>query len=213
MSTRGELRDIIRSNLADAGLGTYYTDDEINASIQDAYNEIVAKTLCNIKSSLAIAWPVAGTPYFDFLNDYAITDYLGTYAIFNNNTNFWLRDDISIRDLNRIRRDWEAWRGQPLYWTPHSLQRIVVIPTLTTGSGTFDLWYYATAPVMASDSDVPIIAADNHSLIEWYSTADLIETAEEVAKASLYWAQYEPNKEEYKARCHNIAQSNLALRI
>lgn len=213
MSTRGELRDIIRINLADAGLGTFYSDDEINSSLQDAYNEIVAKTLCNVKSSLALAWPTPGTPYFDFLNDYGVSDYLGTYAIFNNNSKFWLRDDVSLRDLNRIRRDWELWRGQPQFWCPHSFQRSVVVPTLLVGTGTMDLWYYAVAPTMTSDSDIPIISTDNHSLLEWYCTADLIETAEEPTKAVIYWSQYEPNLQDYKERCHSLAASNLLLRI
>ncbi len=212
MSTRAQIRANIQANLADVGLGTFYTPTEIDESIQDAYNEVVAKTLCNIKM-MTLSWPATPSPYYDFITTHSVTDYLGTYAIFNNNTNFWLRDDVSLRDLDRIRRDWELWRGQPQFWCPHSLKRIVIVPNLLVGGGTFNLWYYAIAPVMTADSDVPIIAADEHVLIAWYSTADLIETAEEPAKAAHWWGMYEPAKEEYKQRCHNVAQAQLLLRI
>src|SRR5438093_12432235 len=86
--TRGQIRDNVRVNLSDVGI-TFYTDQEINESIQDAYNEIVAKTLCNIKS-VTYPWSSVSGNYIDFVSDFALVDYIGTYAIFNNLTNWWL---------------------------------------------------------------------------------------------------------------------------
>lgn len=212
MSTRTQIRANVRQNLADVGI-TFYSESEINDSLQDAYNEIVAKTLCHIKQSTALNWSAVVGNYIDFETDFAITDYLGTYAIFNNLTNWWLRDDISIRDLDRIRRDWEQWRGQPQFWVPHSLKYIIVAPINLPGTGTFTPWYYAKAPTMTIDSDVPVIAADQHTLLEYYATADLLESAEERVKAQAWWNQYEPQKEEYKTRCHNLAKHDLLLRV
>ncbi len=208
---RGLIRDNVRANLADAAI-TYYADPEINESIQDAYDEIVAKTMCHIKS-VTYNWSVLNGNYIDFITDFGLTDYLGTYAIFNQQTNWWLRDDLSLRDLDRVRRDWEMWRGQPQFWIPHSLRFIIIAPINLPGSGQFTLWYYAIAPALVNDTSTPVIAADQHQLLEWYSTADLLESAEEIGKAGDIWTSYEVNLMEYKERCHNIAKTDLLLRI
>lgn len=207
---REDIRNVIRTNLADVGI-TYYSDDEINASIQDAYNEVCAKSQCLVKSSTK-SW-VSGKNYYDPVVDLSITDYLGCVAVFNNNTNWWLRDDISLRDLDRLRRDWEVWSGNPQFWAPHSFQRFAVAPKLTSAVGTFNLIYWASAPVMTSDSDIPVIATDMHDLFEYYCTADLLETAEEAVKANIFWALYEDHLAEYKKRCHDLARANLLLRV
>lgn len=211
---RGQLRDQIRVNLQDAAI-TYYSDDEINQSIQDAYYEVCCKTLCLIRNH-TFDWslvPQVGN-HIDFTKPpFSLCDYIGTYAIFNNQTNWWLRDDISIRDLDRIRRDWELWRGQTQFWTPHSLQYIVVAPFNDPGVGSFVLWYYAYPPTLQVDADSPLIAADNHTLIEEYATADMLETAEEITKAGQWWSRYEPDKEQYKERCHNLAKYDVLLRV
>jgi hypothetical protein len=207
--TRAQIRAAIRMNLDDAGV-TFYQDDEINTSIQDAYNEIAAKTRCIVKST-TLNWGDAKT-YYDFLS-LGVSDYFGTIAIFNNNSNLWLRDDVNLRDFNRIRRDWETWRGESQFWAPHSFKYTAVCPCLETGSGNFVLWYYAVAPTLVDDTSVPIIATDVQRLFEYYSTADLLETAEEATKASIWWGKYDPILNAYKERCHNLAKSQLLLRI
>jgi hypothetical protein len=210
--TRGEIRRNVRRNLSDA-LITYYADEQINQSIQDAYNEIVAKTLCNIKST-TLNWPSNASNYFNFsASPFSVSDFLGTYAIFNNVTNLWLNDDLSLRDFDRIRRDWEIWRGQPQWWAPHSLKYTVIVPVNNPATGTFVLWYYAIAPVMTADTDEPIIAPDMHDLLEHYATADLLESAEEPTKAAKWWGDFYPQMESYKQRVHNLAKSQLLLRI
>lgn len=209
--TRAELRANIRVNLEDAGV-LYYTDEEINDSMQDAYNEICSKTRCLVHKSI-IGW-TSELNYWDFTpTGFNLDRYMGTVAIYNHASNLWLRDDVNIRDLHRIRRDWELWRGQPQFWTPHSLQFIVVCPCLQVGVGQFDLWYYQAAPQFVSDTDVPVIAADMHSLFEFYCTGDLLETAEETGKAQRWRLDYATNLEEYKERCHNLAKSQLLLRV
>jgi hypothetical protein len=208
--TRVQIRDKIRVNLADTGI-TYYSDDEINASIQDCYNEVAAKTQFLTKST-PLSW-ISGKTYYDFVNDSSVTDYLGCIAIFNNNTNMWLRDDISLRDFDRLRRDWELWHGAPQFWAPHSFQRVAICPRMTTATGTFVLWYWAAAPIMTVDSDVPLVATDMQDLFENYCTADLLETAEEIVKAATFWQTYDEHLASYKERSHNLAKAQLLLRI
>lgn len=202
----------VRANLSDAGI-TYYDADYINNSLQDAYNEVAAKTRCIIKS--VTLNQLANKNYYDFLA-LGVTDYIATIGIFNLDTQFWLRDDINLRDFDRIRRDWELWTGEPQFWASHSKQYIAVCPTLPAIVGNtnqFTLWYWAQAPSISANSGVPLIATDMQSILEKYSTADLLEGAEELTKSSVFWAEYEMDKEKYKERCVKLAAADLLLRI
>ena len=211
---RGQIRDRIRTNLNDSGI-TYYSDKEINDSIQDAYNEIAARALYNVKN-ITLPW-YAHLNYFDFPGPlFRVCDYIATIAIFNNSTRQFLRDDLNIRDFNRLRRDWETWRGAPQFWCPHSWQYDAIAPayaSVPSVNGTFILTYYAQSPLLAADADEFLIASDMLTLIEQYSTGDLLETAEEPAKAGSFWNDYESGIMNYKERCHKLAKYELLLRV
>lgn len=210
--TRGDIKTDVRINLNDNGIQTtYYGQDELNDSLQDAYNEVVCKTRCNVKM-VTLNWP-SNTNYYDFINDFGVTDYLGTIAILNNNTNLFLRDDTSLRDFDRIRRDWELWEGNAQFWAPHSLQYIAVTPYLSQGVGTFQLYYWAVAPQFVDDDSTPIIATDMQILLELYTTVDMIDTAEEPTKGQQFNLMYYKKIEMYAQRCKNLAASDVLLRI
>lgn len=213
MLNRGQIKTNVKINLNDAGiLSTFFSDAELNASLQDGYNEIVCKSRCNVKK-VTLNWPDA-TVYYDFVNGgFGVSDYLGTTAILNNNTNLYLSDNISLRDLDRIRRDWELWTGNAQYWVSHSLQYIAIVPSLVVGVGTFNLIYWATAPVFVTDADTPIIASDMQILLELYTTEDMLETAEEPSKGLTFQQMYDKKLAEYTERCQNLAMADVLLRI
>ncbi len=207
---RGSIRTNVRSNLYDNGI-TFYSDQAINDAIQDAYNEVAAKCRCIVKSTTVNQ--VASQPYYDF-QALGTADYLGTVAIFNLETNFWLRDDISLRDFDRLRRDWETWSGQPQFWAPHSQRLIAISPNLSQTAGEqFTLWYWAIAPTIILDTDVLLVATDQQPLLEYYATGDLLQNAEEVTKAQGYLTQYQKQKELYKNRCVDLARADILLRV
>ncbi len=256
--TRKAIRDQVRANLGDAGI-TFYQDQDINNSLQDAYDDIAVKCQCIIKSVTLNFIPLVN--YYDFLTgnrtpagvyrNQPVPDYLGTIGIFSNTTNLWLRDDLNIRDYDKIRIDWELWQGQSQYWTPHSLKYIAVVPKLydvpapafetingasrwgqplwdRSGLGassisiplpstcSFILWYWAQAPGWDPELDnvqEPLVALDMQDLFEYFATADLLESAEEPTKASIWWSKYLPNRESYKNRCRDNARADLLQRI
>jgi hypothetical protein len=166
-----------------------------------------------------------------------ISDYLGTIAIFNNVTNLYLRDDLSIKDFDRIRRDWENWIGTPLFWAPSDPLRIAIcakyqvvaqsaaffaggfssayfIDPSYSSLGTFKLMYYAQAPVLQSDTDGFVgISSDMQQALTQYVTADLLEQAQEFTKASLVWDNYNENVASYADRVKRINKSDLLLRV
>lgn len=206
---RGQIRTRVESNLSDAGV--FFSANAINDSLQDAYNEVSTRTRCIIKS--VSVNQVANSPYYDFIT-LGVTDYLATIGLFNINTQFWLRDDLSLRDFDRLRRNWELWTGSPQFWAPHSLKYIAVAPNeaaITTQM--FTLWYWAVAPTFTADSDTPLIATDKQNLLENYACADLLGDAKEFTKASSYLSQYEEDIQEYKKRCVNLAKADLLLRV
>lgn len=209
--TRAQIREAVRNNLVDNGI-TYYKDDNINDVLQDAYNEIAAFSQCIIKH-VTLDWQ-ANVNYLDFVGEFAVSDYMGVIAIFNNSTNQWLVDNISIRDLDRIRRDWELWVGAPQFWCPFSQKYTVIAPKYPAVDGQqFTLWYYAVAPELTDDDSTPLVAPDMQDLFEFYATGDLLESAEEVTKAQPWMAKYDSRLLEYKDRCHNLARHDLLLRI
>jgi|GEM_PF-4472745 len=223
--TRSQLRANVRANLSDAGI-TFYQDADINSSLQDAYNDIASKCRC-IVNNVTLNF-LSQVNYYDFLagnpdplngglpKNTPVTDFLGVIAIFNNNTNLWLRDDLNKRDFDKIRIDWELWTGQSQYWAPISLKYIAVAPRLQEGSGTFELWYWGKAPIWTDEDDLvtePLVASDMQTLFEYFATADLLESAEEPIKAMTWWEKYFSNRESYKQRCVDNARADLLQRI
>jgi hypothetical protein len=205
------LRSNVRANLQDFSIG-FFDDETINQLINDGYQEVASRCRCIIKS--AQLQQIARNPYYDFIK-LGVSDYLGVIGIFNQDTQFWLRDDISIRDYDRLRRNWEIWTGQPQFWTPHSLQYVAIAPnlTITTYRNLFTVWYWAQAPQLINDTDVPLIATDKQTMLEFYATAECLEDAKEFNKATDYWAMYEEDIPEYKTRCINLAKADMLQRI
>ena len=140
-----------------------------------------------------------------------MSDFLGVIGIFNNNTNQWLRDEVSYRDLDRIRQDWEIWRAEPWMWVPHSPRYTIVCPCQTNASGSFVLWYYAVAPTLSDDTTLLILPSDMQRLNEYYSSGDLLESAEEITKAMIWNQRFDPLLMKYKERCHNNTKALMHI--
>lgn len=230
--TRGQVKEAIRANLFDEGV-TFYSDSDLNESIQDAYDDI-AFIAQNITKRVTVNYR-SHLVYYNFVR-LGIDDFLGALAIFDNQRNDWLNDSISLKDLDRINTDWELWSGTPEYWISSSFGAIAIVPhkigTVTAGAfeptafdggafytqdeaitGTFDLMYYAQAPVLTSDSDSFLIAVDKQRLIEQYATGDLLEQATEFVKAGDWLTQYFISVNEYKERIHNLAKIDRLLMV
>jgi hypothetical protein len=230
--TRGQIKANLRVNLSDLGV-TFYSDDDLNDSMQDAYDDIVILTQC-ISKNTTLYWQ-SNLSYYNF-SELGVTDYLGCTALFNNVTNRWLRDDLNLRDFDRLRRDWETWTGTPQFWAPSDPKRIAIAakyaasgsisgafnPAAFTNAfhtgtyatlGTFVLYYWATAPTLSSDSSTFLIASDMQTLLEYYVTADQLETAQEFSKANEYWEKYYIDIETYAERVKAINKSDLLLRV
>lgn len=208
---RDQITINVRQNLDDAGIGTFWTSSDLNDSFQDAYDDVVSLSQCVVRS-VTKNW-ISNLSYYDPIVDLGITDYMGTIAIFNNLTNMWLRDDLSLRNLDQLRRDWELWSGTPQFWCVSDPKHFAIAPKFTVASGSFKLVYWATAPVLASGTDTFQISPNVIELIEFYVTADMLEQAQEFVKASEYWTKYYDWLADYAEYVKANNKSDLLLRI
>lgn len=207
--TFGQIKARVAGNLADANT-TFYSEEDLIDSLQDGYDDIAFQAKCIIKKAIDIPFRVS--PYYDF--SLYIPDFLQLTAIFNNNTNCFLDDNLSLRDFDKLRSDWELWVGTPQWWCPADLRMNVILPFYSTiPSQSMDVYYNAMAPVITDDSETPLIAGDMQKLLEWYCTGDLLEQAEEFTKASAYFSQYNSVLAEYKERCQLAARRDLLITI
>jgi len=234
--TRGQVKADIQNNLIELNIN-FYSDDDLNNAVQDAYDDMAILTQC-IQKKVTLNW-ISNLSYYDFKNKMGVSDYLGTIAIFNNVTNLWLRDDLSLKDFDRIRRDWETWIGTPLFWAPSDPMFIGLCPkylaaNITYGAfdsksynnsaffvdnsatiplGSFILYYWGLAPQLTSDNDTFLIASDKTTALVQYATADLLEQCQEFNKAATFWSPYELNIVDYADRVKRNCKSDLLLRL
>jgi hypothetical protein len=195
----------IRENLNDAGI-TFHTATDLDDSVQDAYDDIAIISGCIIKKQAAISF-IAKQVYYQLVDD--VSDLFMPLAIYNNGNNRWLFDNINRRQLDLQQHRWEVWYSSPIFWIPINWDTVAIVPIYSAvSSETFDLYYAATAPTVVDGSE-PLIVEDMHDLIEDYCTGDLLEQAEEFAKAERYWARYYLRVLEYKKRVKSLAKADI----
>jgi len=202
--TFSEIKNNIRANLDDAGV-TFYSVEDLIDSVQDGYDDIAFQAKNVIKKTQL---SFRTSPYYDF--SMLVEDFIQTIAIFNNNTNRFLKDNLSLRDFDKLRGDWEIWSATPEWWCTVDLKMNVIVPYYSTvPSSQFDLYYAAEAPTITDDTATPLISTDFQKLLEWYATADLMEQAEEFSKALPFWEKYIDNMDEYKEAVQLSAKRDL----
>lgn len=209
MSTFAQIKTNIGINLADAGQ-VHFTAADLQISLDLAYQDIVALSRCIIKK-ITLDW-ISDLSYYDFKTDCDIADFLAVIAIYNNNNNRWINDDITLLQFDDLRDNWETVHGQTTNWAFASVNKTAIYPKLELATGNFDLYYWATAPAVI-DGETPLIATDCQKLLEFYSTADQLETVDEVGKARMFWGMYYELLETYIARTETLARADLRVII
>ncbi len=202
-----QIKSSVKSNLDDVGV--FFSEADLTESLEDAHSEILFLSKCRVKK---LTLDFIARPYYDF-KILGVEDFIACMAVYNNNTNRWLFDDLTVRDFDDIRQDWELWTGTPQNWAPVNLDLVAIVPYMSPAEGNFDLYYVAKAPTLTDTSESPLLATDAQKLLEFYCTADLLEQAEEFTKASTYWKEYFEGLMEYSDRVRNLARRDLLLKI
>ena len=199
--TRDEIATNVRENLEDAGI-TFYSATDISDSIQDGYDDVAVITGC-IQKSVTLNF-TANLSYYDFKT--LIADYYAPVALYNNVTKRWMDPD-GKRIFRKVRRDYELWSGEPGFWAVIDARKVGIFPRKTATSGTFTVFYRATANTL-SGSDTPLIHADVVDLLENYATGDLLDQAQEYIKADKYLGNYFTDVLKYKTRIGSLAKTD-----
>ena len=194
--TRDDTAARVRFNLDDAGI-TFFSADDINDSIQDGYDEVVAiaRTITN-SSAITLT---NETSYYNLSS--LISDYIHVVALFNDNTNRWL-DYYAHVLLRELRSDWELAKGESEGFTVWDGRWISVFPRLVTAAGTITVIYKASANTLVA-ATVPSIPFQYERILEKYCTMDLLEQSEEWVKAGLWFKDYFTDLAELKKHMNN----------
>lgn len=181
--TRDELAATVAVNLNDGS--AFYTPDDLNSSIQDAYDEIVSLTACYPKATtISVA---ANTTYYDLLT--LIPDFCALRAIYNARVRRWLVPKTPLW-LDSQRLDWEIQLGEPEFFAVYNHRYVGIYPRVSSASGEFWIFYYAQANTLAGSDTPTLPSISGEQAIEHYTTADLFEQAEEWVKAQEYYQGY-----------------------
>lgn len=201
--TRDDIAARVRFNLDDNGI-KFYSADDLNDSIQDAYNEaaVLGRT---IEKTATVSF-VDNLTYYD-LSD-LISDYYHVIGIYNNNTKLWL-DYIPFKVLQETDHRWEVRNGQPKFFTVIDDSYIAISPRLADATGTMLIMYKAQAATL-SGATTPIIQTENQKSLEQYSTGDMLEQKEEFQKAERWMGEY---YEEMRAIIKQVNGRNAVDRI
>lgn len=182
--TRLDLANNVASNLGDPTFAQFSLS-AIEESLQDAYNIIVATTLCLQKS---INFPQIPNQVYYRFGDY-FDDILAISAIFNYNTNRWLIP-VSRAALDEMRWDWEIMNGEPQWFNPENWRYCSIIPhNASATSKGFCIFYRAKADVLTNQS-IPSLPPQAIQALEFYATKDQFESIREFIKAADYKKKY-----------------------
>lgn len=194
--TRDQIAARVRFNLNDSGI-TFYSADDINDSLQDGYNEVVA--LARTIEATATLNLTANLSYYNFST--LITNYLHVVAIYNNVTLQWL-DYLPLKVLQELDARWEIRSGQPKFFTVLDDSYVALYPKVTTTAGTMLVVYKAMANTLVG-ATAPTIPDSHQIILEHYSTMDLLEQDEEFVKAQEWMDEYFNQLKELRSQMTN----------
>jgi len=203
--TQSQLVERIRTNLNDAGI--FYSNDDLNNSIQDGHDEIVA-----ISGTIDKGASLTFTPnlsYYDLRT--SISDFTALVAIYNSVTKRYMIP-VSTRILDGMRDNWEIAIGTPEYFVPLSWRHMVIFRKPSTTYGSMYVFYKASSPTLTSASNLSI-PNEFQRVLEEYSTGDLLEQALEIVKAQVYFQKYIQGIEELRTHVKSSKFPDYTARL
>jgi hypothetical protein len=196
VSTRTELSSKIRQFLNDSGY--FYSESDINDSIQDGYDEVAALSGC-IEKVTSISFTL-NTVYYDMRS--LISDYISVVGIWNRRVKRWLTP-VSLRQLDGLSEKWEITTSEPFAFCPVNYRYIAVFPAIAaTGSAATNkmyIVYKAAAETLIASSEPAIPLSLQEDILNSYVSMDMFEQAEEWTKAQEHFKSYLEKGDELKS--------------
>ncbi len=200
---RPELRERLQHHFNDT---VYYTQEDLDDSIQDGLDEVCAFTGC-IWQSAQLPFQ-AGVTYYDLLT--LLPDYIGIIGMFNKTTKKWMMPS-GLRKFNEDRVDWDSTYGTPEFFTPVNHRYVAIYgKPMADNYGDMVVFYRAAAPYIDDVADIPI-PSDHIDALESYSITDLWEQAQEWGKATRELKTYIENLDSLRIQMRNKRNSDRAM--
>lgn len=178
--------DLIKRIQLQLNNDVYYTATDLNDSIQDCLDEIVAFSGLRL---LAASIPfVNNLTYYDLQT--LLPNFLAIYAVYNRVTKRWMYPN-SIRRFDNDRLDWETAPGTPYFFSPISYRYMAIYkkPVVDTYG---DMWifYIGTADIL--DNEVSLLPNTIRAeLLDSAVFTDLYEQNQEWTKAQNFFTNYQ----------------------
>jgi hypothetical protein len=177
----------------------YYSGDDLNNSIQDGLDEVVAFSGC-VYNSATIPF-VANLTYYDMVT--LLPDFIGLVAIFNNQIKRWMTP-VTIKKLDGFRIDWEIVGGTPWYFCMMNYRFMAIYQKPLSGNyGLAYVFYVAAAPNPLTDTTILPIPDDHMQALENYCITDLLEQQQEFTKANAAIKDYAKRIEQLRVWMKN----------
>lgn len=177
----------------------YYSGDDLNNSIQDGLDEVVALSGC-VYNSATIQF-TANTTYYDMVT--LLPDFIGLVAVFNNQIKRWMTP-VSVKKLDGFRIDWEIVGGTPWYFSIMNYRYMAIYQKPLAGNyGPMYVFYVAAAPNPLTDTTILPIPDDHMQALENYCITDLLEQQQEFTKATSALKDYGKRIEQLRVWMQN----------
>lgn len=187
-----ELRTNVRLLIKDASTSRQrYTDTQVNNFINEGQRDVINNTWVITKSTNITL--VTGTTYYTLP-----TDTLAIQRVTKDRRNLPETSLIKL-DGDSSNGTWENSVGvaNSYFQDPSQTDKIGVYPwpNSSSSTGTIKVIYYAVAPVISSDADIPFNGEARfyayHDLLEYFAAYRVYLLEGEVDKAGLYRQEYE----------------------
>ncbi len=195
--TRSDLKTQVRLALSEPA-AIYWTDTDLNESVQDSYN-LSAVLSATIEKSATINLQ-ANLTYYDL--ETLIPDHYATFSVFNPETREFLTPTSSLQ-LMQMRPDWELATGTPRKFFPLNFRYLAIFPRPVTTQGTLTINYRAKAPELTSDATSLLTPTElDQGYIE-YVVGDLLAQQTELKKFQRRYLQFLKGLKSAKSRANN----------
>lgn len=199
---RVELKAIVQANLGDVGV-SFYSDEDLNDSIKDAYDEVTSLYGLRIKESVISL--AANTSYVNVVSQ--VPDYIGGIVVYDPLLKRCLNDDVMWPSDFRTKLS-----GTPTAWAPVDSEQIVFLGRPAT-ERFYELTHFSSAPELIDDSSEISVSRVIVPIMEEYIYGDLLEQFNEFTKAGMRWEKYFSMIEMSMSKLQSAAQSAVRSKL
>lgn len=211
--TKAEMRAEVKRRLEEAEEPVHWTDDEIDAAINEGYEDICAfAEPYETNKLIAPDLEGDGTPYYNLLDLQLDEGFLSLRRVDNCDTMRWLLPRTALELDEMYYPQWEAMEGEAQWLILRGHWMLGVVPIKQ--SGTIDLKMAAIPVPLIAETDEPIFSEHFHVALVEYAEYELKCMDKNHVDAMGAWGRYvelRNNLRSNKVSGGNYGASNLGV--